>query len=180
MAQKSEALFSAILISVVILSACGGSPTTAGSGAATGFVNNTQHTDAQLWSLWNAAQQNLSQQIDLNPLEQQLNGAPAQMLPGDPRVWNVSPHQLTVTAQADVSSSALMAATGMNRPNPTGLISCPQPCNVQYAPAYSLYAQPTTRYASSWENSGNNFDTLVEYEFENQILHTLGYDMTWR
>jgi hypothetical protein len=149
-------------------------------GLAQGFINHTQHTNPQLWALWNAAQESLSQQIDLNPLHQQLSGMSAQILPGDPRVWNVSPHQLTVAAQQDVSSPALFAATGMTRPDPTGLIACPQPCNVRYAPAYSLYAQSITRYASSWENSGNNFDTLVEYEFENQILHALGYDMTWR
>lgn len=178
MRRRSEWLY-AVVAGLIVITACGGSPTPT-SNAATGFINNTSHTDAQLQSLWSTAQQNLSQQIDLNPLQQQLSGAPAQILPGDSRVWNISPRQLTVAAQPDVSSSALLAATGMNRSNPTGLIVCPQPCNVQYAPAYSLYAQPTTRYASSWENSGNNFDTLVEYEFENQILHALGYDMRWR
>lgn len=179
MSQRLRAMLIATVGSMIYCLACGGRPDM-GPSAAPGFVNNTRHTDAQLWALWNAAQQSLSQQIDLNPLQQQLSGAPAQMLPGDPRVWNVSPRQLTVAAQPDVSSSTLLAATGMNRPNPTGLISCPSPCNVQYAPAYSLYAQPVTRYAASWENSDNNFDTLVEYEFENQILHALGYNMKWR
>lgn len=169
-----------IILGLLVLAACGGTPTSGLGSSPPGFVNNTQHTSAQLWALWTTAQQNLSQQIDLNPLQQQLTGAQPQILPGDQRVWNVSPAQLTVASQPDVSSSTLLSATGMNRPNPTGLISCPQPCNVRYAPAYSLYVQPTTRYAASWENSGNNFDTLVEYEFENQILHKLGYDMTWR
>jgi len=36
------------------------------------------------------------------------------------------------------------------------------------------------RYAASWEFSGNNFDVLVEYEFENQILNALRYDLKWR
>jgi hypothetical protein len=74
----------------------------------------------------------------------------------------------------------LYAAMGMQHTDPTGLIACPQPCNVHYAPAYSLYAQPATRYAASWEFSGNNFDFLMQYEFENQILNALGYDMRWR
>lgn len=178
MGRRSGMPFSVILASLMALAGCGGQAAT-GSGLAPGFTNHTQHTDSQLWALWNAAQQNLSRQIDLNPL-QQLSGSPPLLVPGDPRVWTVSPHQLTVAAQPDISSPALFAATGMTRPDPTGLIACPQPCNVQYAPAYSLYLQPVTRYASSWENSGNNFDTLVEYEFENQILHALGYDMTWR
>jgi hypothetical protein len=116
----------------------------------------------------------------LNPLEQELNNAAPQIVSGDARVWTVSPHQLVVSSQADVSSMALYAATGMSRPDPTGLISCPQPCNVNYAPAYSLYNQPATRYAASWESSNNNFDVLGEYEFENQILNTLGYDTRWR
>ena len=64
--------------------------------------------------------------------------------------------------------------------NPTGLIACPQPCNVSYAAAYSLYSQNVSRYAASWEFVGNNFDALVQYEFENHILQGLGYDMTWR
>ena len=51
---------------------------------------------------------------------------------------------------------------------------------MNYAPAYSLYDQPATRYAASWESSGNNFDVLVEYEFENHILNGLGYDTRWR
>jgi len=101
-------------------------------------------------------------------------------LPGDARVWTVSPRQLAVSSQADISAATFYAATGTVRPDPTGLITCPQPCNVNYAPAYSLYRQATIRYAASWEFSGNNFDVLVEYEFENQILNALRYDLKWR
>jgi DNA-binding MarR family transcriptional regulator len=68
----------------------------------------------------------------------------------------------------------------MQRADPTGLITCPQPCNVRYAPTYSLDSRPMSRYAASWEFSGNNFDFLLQYEFENQILSALGYDMQWR
>jgi hypothetical protein len=130
--------------------------------------------------LWRAAQQSLSQQIDLNPLQRQLENAPPQILPGDPRVWTISPHQLVVSPKPDVSSAALYAASGMQRASPTGLIACPQPCNVGFTPAYSVYRPPGSRYASSWEFSGNNFDFLVQYEFENQILKAVGYDMSWR
>jgi hypothetical protein len=130
--------------------------------------------------LWQAAQQTLSQQIDMNPLQRTSSNVPAQILPGDPRLWSASPRQLTVAPRPDVSSAALLAAPGMNRPDPTGLIACPQPCNVNYAAAYSLYAPNVSSYAASWEFAGNNFDTLVPYEFENQILQGLGYDMRWR
>ena len=165
----------AVLLLAVLLAACGGRPT-----PSPGFINHTQHSDAELWALWKQAQQNLSQQIDLNPLQQEMNDAAPDIHPGDSRALNVSPKQLLVTAQRDVSSSVLFAATGTTLPDPTGLIQCPQPCNVTYAPAYSLYAQPSTNYAASWEFNGTNFDVLVEYEFENQILKSLGYDLRWR
>jgi hypothetical protein len=102
------------------------------------------------------------------------------MLPGDSRVMAVSPHWLVVSSQPDVTSASLYTATGSSRPDPTGLIVCPQPCNVNYAAAYSLYLRPASHYAASWEFAGNNFDSLVQYEFENQILKVLGYDMKWR
>lgn len=164
-----------LIIACMFSSGCGSNP-----APEIGFVNQTQHSDAELWNLWKTAQQNLSQQVDLNPLEQQLNNAAPQILPGDSRALSVSPHKVVVSAQPDISSATLYAATGTEHPDPTGLIACPRPCNVSYAPAYSLYGNPETRYAASWEFAGNNFDRLVQYEFENQILNVLGYDMRWR
>ena len=164
-----------VLLSAVLAASCGGLPE-----PPIGFVNQTNHTEAQLWALWKTAQQNLSRQIDLNPLQQAFQNAAPDIHPGDPRVWGVSPRQVTVSSQADVSSAAYYAATGDQRPDPTGLIACPQPCNVHYSAAYSQFQRPTTRYAASWEVSESNFDYLITYEFENQILSTLGYDMRWR
>jgi len=146
----------------------------------TGFVNQTRHSDAHLWAVWGNAQGNLARRVDLNPLQQSAAGASAVILPGDSRALSVKPQQLTVSAQADVLSQALLAATGTLRPDPTGMIACPQPCDARYAPAYSLYRPEVTRYAASWESIENDFDTILEYEFENQILFTLGYDMRWR
>lgn len=164
-----------LVVGCVLLSGCGNGP-----DADIGFINETQHSDAQLWILWKAAQTTLSQQIDLNPLQRQFSSIAPNILPGDSRALSVSPHQLVVSSQPDVTSPALYAATGINRPDPTGLIVCPRPCNVNYAAAYSLYSRPASHYAASWEFAGNNFDALVQYEFENQILRTLGYDMKWR
>ena len=164
-----------VLFCTVLATACGGRPE-----QPIGFVNQTSHTDAQLWSLWKTAQQNLSQQIDLNPLQQIFQDTPADIRPGDPRVWNVSPRQVRVAPQPDVASGVIYAATGELRPDPTGLIACPQPCNVHYSAAYSIFQKPTTLYAASWEPSESNFDYLIIYEFENQILSALGYDMRWR
>jgi hypothetical protein len=127
MAKKATGL----LLSILLMTACGGRP--ADSSPNTSFINNTRHSDAQLQALWNAAQQTLSQQIDLNPLQRELYNSSPNIVAGDPRVWNTSPRRLVVASQADVSSPTLLAATGMVRPDPTGLITCPQPCNVHYA-----------------------------------------------
>lgn len=160
----------------IMLVGCGGHST---NPVATGFINQTQHTDADLWTIWSAAQQSIANSIDLNPVQQTASGAAAEILPGDPRALNVMPLQLTVTPEPDVSSAALFAATGMVRANPTGMIACPQPCNVRYTTAYSRYNPEITCYAASWEWTPS-FSQLLEYEFENQILFALGYDMTWR
>ena len=165
----------ALTIACIFLSGCGGAP-----NAAVGFVNRTEHSEPALWNLWRAAQQNISRQIDINPLEQELNNASPEILPGDPRALNVSPHGVVVAPQRDVRAATLYAETGMSRVDPTGLISCLQSCNVSFAAAYSLYVPPATHYAASWEFEGDNFDVLVEYEFENHILHALGYDLRWR
>jgi hypothetical protein len=145
-----------------------------------GFINHTQHSDADLQALWKRAQQTLAQEVDLNPLQRIGSNVPADIRPGDPRSLHVKPHQLVVSSQPDVSSIALLAATNVYRPDPTGLIACPQPCNVRYAAAYSLFPREVTRYAASWEFQGDNFSLLVEYEFENQILAELGYSLRWR
>lgn len=127
-----------------------------------------------------AAQDSVSQQVDLNPLQRSSLGAPADIHPGDRRALEVMPHQLRVGAEPDVSSSNLLAATGLERPDPTGMIACPKPCNVAYAAAYSFYGRDLTRYAASWEEQGDSFTFVLEYEFENQILAALGYSLRWR
>jgi hypothetical protein len=54
------------------------------------------------------------------------------------------------------------------------------PCNVRYAPAYSVYRNPAIHYAASWEQQPDSFSTILQYEFENHILNALGYDTKWR
>jgi hypothetical protein len=144
-----------------------------------GFVNQTKHSDADLWVVWKAAQESLVQEVDLNPLQRPSSGV-ADIHPGDPRALEVMPHQLRVSAEPDVSASALLAATGLERSDPTGMIACPGPCNVRYAAAYSFYSRDLTQYAASWEDKGDSFTFVLEYEFENQILAALGYSLRWR
>jgi hypothetical protein len=165
------------VILIVVLLGCGGSPH---SPVPAGFVNQTRHSDAELQALWAEAQQGVAQQIDLNPLQRLSNNVSPETLPGDSRALSVDPHQLLVAAEPDVSAEVLFAATGQRRSDPTGMIVCPHPCNVRYSTAYSFYQPDLTKYASSWEFAGDNFSVILEYEFENHILNTLGYDMTWR
>jgi len=116
----------------------------------------------------------------MNPMQRFLDGAPADIRAGDARALSTLPHQMRVVAEADVLSSVLFAATGSFRADPTGLIACPQPCSVRYAVAYSWCQHRLTKYAASWEFQGDNFTSILEYEFENQIMSALGYDMKWR
>lgn len=160
----------------VVLVGCGGGS----SMGPTGFVNQTRHSDAYLWAIWKTAQGSVSSQVDLNPLQQSAENAAPVTLPGDARALTVEPHQLTVGWAPDVSSQIFLAATGTMRSDPTGMIACPQPCDARYTPAYSLYRPELTKYAASWESVDRDFKIILEYEFENQILFALGYDMRWR
>lgn len=170
-----RALRACVLLALLV--GCGGSP----NSPPAGFINHTQHSEAELWSIWRAAQQNLARQIDLNPLQRSSDASvPVNLLPGDARASTIEPRQIEVAPEPDVAASALYSATGVQRSDPTGLIACPQPCNVRYAAAYSWYSRSVTRYAASWEFQGNNFDVILRYEFENHILNELGYDMRWR
>lgn len=164
------------LVLGMVLLGCGGRP----DPPPPGFVNQTRQPDAVLWGFWKAAQQNIAREVDLNPLQRSVSGTAADIRPGDARALEVMPHQLRVGAEPDVPASVLLAATGLDRPDPTGMIACPQPCNVRYAAAYSFYSRGLTRYAASWEEQGDSFAFVLRYEFENQILAALGYSLKWR
>jgi hypothetical protein len=166
-----------VLLACLWLVDCGGGFP---GGLPTGFINKTQHSDAELWAIWKTAQQELAQQVDLNPLQQSLYDAPADIRPGDATALSAVPHLLLVAAQPDVASTVLFGATGVQRADPTGLIACPAPCNVRFAAAYSLYSRQITKYGVSWEFQGDNFSSILKYEFENQILAELGYSLRWR
>jgi len=166
-----------IVILTMFILGCGGSPH---SPAPAGFINQTRHSDADLQEIWKEAQQSVAQQIDLNPLQRLSDNVSPETRPGDPRALRVEPHQVLVASEPDVSPEILLAATGERRSDPTGMIVCPRPCNVRYSTAYSFYQPELTKYAASWEFAADNFNVILEYEFENHILNTLGYDMTWR
>ncbi len=160
---------------LLFLTGCG-----SGDQRPAGFVNHTELSDDQLWTIWKAAQQSLAHQIDMNPLQRSFENVPPDTRPGDPRALGIQPREILVVSAPDVSVQDLYEATGITRGNPTGLIACPEPCNVRFAAAYSSYSQEVTRYARSWESQGDSFHLILQYEFENHILYELGYDMDWR
>jgi hypothetical protein len=166
-----------LAVTLLVLAGCGGRPP---NSPTAGFTNRTRHSDADLQAIWLTAQQSLAQSIDLNPLQQADKSVPPDVVPGDARALNVKPDSLLIEPVPDVSSQTFFGATGVRRAAPTGMIPCPKPCNARFAPAYSSYQPLLIRYAASWDMDADNFRIVVEYEFENHILHRLGYDTKWR
>ncbi len=168
-----QACAGAAFLLVALLTGCG-------TGRPVGFVNETAtHSDAQLMELWHQAQQALSQQIYLNPIQHIRYGTPEDLLPGDSRALNFKPRMITVQVIADLTSAQLLIY-GVDLPAPTGMIVCPQPCDGRVGMAFSTPAKYRTDIAASWEHNEPDWDFLVVYEFENHILYGLGYDMSWR
>jgi hypothetical protein len=166
-----------VLLACLCLAGCGGGFP---GGLPTGFLNKTQHSDAELWAIWKTAQQDLAQEVDLNPLQQSLYDTPVDIRPGDARALNAMPHQLLVAAQQDVTSSVLFGATGVQRADPTGLIACPAPCNVRFAAAYSLYPRQITKYSASWEFQGDNFSRFLNMSSRTRFWLSWDTSLRWR
>ena len=74
-----------LVVLEMVLAGCGGQP----EPAPAGFVNQTHHSDTELWTIWKAAQETLAQEVDLNPLQRSFSGAPADIRPGDPRALKI-------------------------------------------------------------------------------------------
>jgi len=171
--MKQPSAWTALFLLAALLTGCG-------AGRPVGFINETaMHSDAQLMELWHQAQQNVSQQVYLNPIQNALYGIPEDLLPGDSRALNFNPRLITVQVIADLTPAQLLLY-GVDRPMPTGMIVCPQPCDGRVAMAFSSPPQYRTHVAASWEHNEPEWDYIVVYEFENHILYGLGYDIPWR
>jgi hypothetical protein len=170
---KQPSAETALLLLVVLLAGCG-------AARPVGFVNETaSHSDAQLMELWHQAQQDLSRQVYLNPIQHNLYGTHEDLLPGDSRALNSNPRMITVEVFPDLTSAQLLVY-GVARPEPTGMIVCPEPCDGRVAAAFSTPAKYRTHVAASWEHTEFDWDFIIVYEFETHILYRLGYDTSWR
>lgn len=139
---------------------CGGSPR-----SKPVFINQTPQSDAFLMIQWQAAQAEVSAGgQDLTRISTIERDTPATVLPPDPRANGVQPNGLAVVSQPD------------DRP---GEVACPQPCDVGYSVAYSLWGRRVT-YAASWDQHPEALAEWLRYEFASQILWQLGYDVRWR
>jgi hypothetical protein len=80
-----------------------------------GFVNHTIHSDAQLRTMWTAAQNRLAQEIDLNPLERKVD---PDISYGDASRRSAGTQypatHLEVAKKRDVSAGLLYSATGVH------------------------------------------------------------------
>jgi hypothetical protein len=162
-----------LFLVIVLLTGCG-------AAAPIGFINETAlHSDAQLMELWHQAQQDVSQAVYLNPIQHLFYGAPEDLLPGDSRALSFNPHMITVRVIPDLTPAQLLVF-GVDRSEPTGMIVCPQPSDERTAVAFSSPAKRRTHVAASWEHSEPDWDYIVVWEFETQILYGLGYDISWR
>jgi hypothetical protein len=125
------------MLCVVLFGGFGGSP-----APASGFVNHTQHSDAQLWALGRARPADTLATNRSEPVAAHRERRVSQYFAGRSAGLGGQPRQIEVSSAPDVASAVLYAATGASRADPTGLISCPTPRNVNYAPAYSVYSHP--------------------------------------
>src|SRR2546422_11682665 len=79
------------LILTMVLVGCGGGESEV---LPIEFVNRTQHSGADLWTIWKSAQQSLARKVDLNPLQRSDPGVLADMRQGDSRALREAPHRL--------------------------------------------------------------------------------------
>jgi hypothetical protein len=104
-----------VLMLGMVLAGCGGRP----EAPPEGFVNQTHHSDADLWTIWKAAQESLAQEIDLNPCSVR-SQARQQTSVRETRVRSRSRLTNSASAQSQTSSPACcwppQAWTGTIRP----------------------------------------------------------------
>jgi hypothetical protein len=141
------------------------------------FINYTAVADEVLAQCWQQAQQQLATQ----PFP--LDGAGTTgMHPADPRALTVAAQHLTVVPVPDVSPTDLATATGLAAwlkvPQPSGTILVEENNGLLgYITAHAVtetWRKPRVYAAAS------QIPTVLIYEFQNIILHKLGYNVEGR
>jgi hypothetical protein len=127
-----------------------------------GFVNRTPQSTAFLWEQWQAAQNEIAHNSTALNLSEP--STPTCFIPPDPQALTMEPHGLLVESVPD---------DGM------GEIMCPPGCDVGLTAAYSIPGQGVF-YAASLNSEATQLGYALKWEFENQILFSLGYDVKYR
>src|SRR5438093_12178937 len=79
-----------VFLACLWLAGCGGGFS---GGLPTGFIYETQHSDADLWAIWKTAPQELAQAVDLDPPQQSLYDEPAATRPARAPAMRARPAQ---------------------------------------------------------------------------------------
>ena len=154
---------------------CGAVPDSSPPDATVLFINETSASNSALMQQWTTAQQNIAvKPSDMNPVTRLLvPGTPAVTIQQDPRALTVLPRGLKVVAVPDISISQLVLrdpAWG-RQSDPSGVIDC----GAKLLAHSCVDIQANTVYSAS-----SLIPQALEWEFENVILNSLGYDVSGR
>jgi len=162
-------IFFAVVLSLcaMLVVSCGGQPDSVDQ-AGVDFVNRTTLSHEQLTARWKQAQEQIAG-IGV-PLD--VFSKPPTNYIRDSRALAISPRNVVVDSVPDIPVSQL--PSGLLPPgkkDPSGVIACSD-CAQYYVHSYvRLTKSPNVFSAASL------VEAAVKYEFENIILHQLGYDV---
>lgn len=139
------------------------------------FTNRTRLSQNFFYVQWQAAQTVVATAaIRLNP---------GQIIPivstPDKKAFRIQPDGLVVEELPDVTAAQMLEMAGIRAFDPTGELLCPAGCDVQFTPAYSTLGTGVY-YARSLDAHELLLSRDLQYEFENQILFRLGYNVSHR
>jgi hypothetical protein len=139
------------------------------------FTNRTPLSQQFLYTQWEVAQTVVaSTPLLLNPVQ----SIPMFSTPTK-EALSIQPDGLIIEARPDLTADQILKMTGTHASDPTEELICPPGCDVKFTPAYSLLGVGVY-YARSLDADLNRLTYDLQYEFENQILFRLAYNVNER
>ena len=151
----------ALLLAVVWLIGCGGMPSEpANTAAPRAFINRTSVSETVLTQAWSFAQINLTNNpILLNQLTVSTQGSTQVWAQPDARAMGLQPWGITVEEQPEGPQHAI-------------------PCSIGLCASYVTFSPDIVVASDYWLKTQPV--PVLQYEFENLMLHRLGYDVSKR